>query len=105
MDQPKSWTRLERKQSSQLERVDQSKLTSYHGGGSDRHGDWLHLPAEAREPETEPQSIQVHSKVAQSGMGRIAAGGRKGPATPSGLETTEPSGQGGREAKWQIIII
>ncbi len=36
MDQPESWTRLEREQSSQLERVDPLKLTR---GGSDRHGD------------------------------------------------------------------
>ncbi len=62
------------------------------------------VPAEAR--KTEPQAIQVHSKVAQSGLGRIAAGrgGRQGPATHSGLDSTEPSGPGGREEKWQIIV-
>ena len=88
MDQPEPWTRLEQEQSSQLERVDPLKLTRYHRGGSDRrHGDWQHLPAEAL--ETEPQAFQVHSKVAQSGLGWTA--------THSGLDTTEPSGSGGRE--------
>ncbi len=50
--------------------------------------DWLHLPA-AEALETEPQAFQVHSKVAQSGLGWTA--------THSGLDTTEPSGSGGRE--------